>query len=111
MPANTTVNIINDLSTLTRVPYKILDDLNKKEALCIGSALYEAKLEQEEVVILNIGIGNLSIELNTGLCKFLPSRELKTIIKKCLTNGVDPLQIALEDSIREKLLNIYKAEV
>lgn len=110
MAATQTVNIISDLSTLAKVPHKILDDIIKKEELCIGSALYEAKLGQEPAVVLNIGLGTLSIELATGQCKFIPSKDFKATIKKCLIDGVDPLQVALEDAIREKLLNIYKNE-
>lgn len=107
----TTVNVVSDLCTYAKLPHKILDDIVKKLNLCIGSALYESKMSQNSAVVLNIGVGTLSIELATGQCKFMPSRDLKSIIKKCMDSGIDPLQIELEEAIREKLLNIYKNEV
>jgi len=39
------INIINDLSTLTTVPAKALNELIKYENLCIGNAIKEAALE------------------------------------------------------------------
>lgn len=99
-------NIINDTSTLTKVPLKILNEIVKKEALCIGSAVHEALLTNEEIAVLNIGIGTLSIELSTKQCKFLPSKELKTIIKKSIDNKIDPVEFELEQAIIDKLLRI-----
>lgn len=99
-------NIINDTSTLTKVPLKILNEIIRKESLCIGSAVHDALLTNEEIAILNIGIGTLSIELNTKQCKFLPSKELKNIIKKSIDNKVDPVEFELEQAIIDKLLHI-----
>ena len=101
------INIINNLSTITTIPTKLLTKLTEKEILCIGSAISDAIKNEEEVVVLNIGFGTLSIELQTGLCKFLPSNELKTTIKKCINNKIDPLEQNLEQAIIDKLLRIY----
>jgi len=100
------VNIINDLSTLTRVPIKALDELTNKEALCIGSAIHDAQIKQEEAVLLNIGLGTLAVELSTMQCKFIPGKELKTAIKRSLTDKIDPVELELEQEIVDKLLNI-----
>lgn len=102
------INIINNLSTLTTVPTKILTKLTEKEILCIGSAVSDAIKNEEDAVVLNIGFGTLSIELKTGLCKFLPSNELKNTIKKCINNKIDPLEENLEQAIIDKLLKIYE---
>jgi hypothetical protein len=98
-------NIITDLSTLTRVPNKTLTELAHKTNLCIGSIIAEARAKGEQAVIINIGIGTLSIDLIDMQCKFVPSRELKATIKNCMTSEVDPLDLALERALAEKLGN------
>ena len=102
----TQLNIINDTSNLTKIPIKILNEIVKKESLCIGSAIHDALLDEEEIVVLNIGIGTLSIELATKQCKFIPSKELKTIIKKSIDDKIDPVEYNLEQEIVDKLLHI-----
>lgn len=102
----TTPNMMSDLSTLTRVPNKILDALTDKLNLCIGSAIHDAKVAGEQAISLNIGIGNLSINLEDMQCKFIPSKDLRQAIKTALVDGVDPLEISLEQALIDKLTNI-----
>lgn len=99
-------NIINDLSTLVKVPIKALTELYKKECLCIGSAVHDALTADEDVAILNIGIGTLSIELKTKQCKFIPNKELKTAIKRSIDGKVDPVELEIEQELINKLLGI-----
>ena len=96
-------NIITDLSTLTRIPNKTLTELSHKINLCIGSIIAEAKAKGEQAVIINIGIGTLSIDLIDMQCKFVPGRELKATIKACMVEPIDPLDVALEQALIEKL--------
>lgn len=98
------VNILNDVATLTKLPNKALAELTNKEILCIGGAIHDAIQAKEEVAVLNIGIGSLSIELSTMQCKFIPSKELKAMIKRSLTNKADPIEYCLEQSIVNKLM-------
>lgn len=99
-------NVLNDISTLTKVPAKALTELTSKEILCIGSAIHDALEAGEEALILNIGIGLLSINLIDMQCKFTPNKELKSTIKRCITTKVDPLEFELERALSEKLLSI-----
>lgn len=99
-------NIIADLGTATKIPNKILVELIKRENLCIGSAIHDALLEQNDVAVLNIGIGTLSVDLATRQCKFAPSRDLRSAIKKSLEDKVDPLMFELDQAIVNKLLTI-----
>lgn len=99
-------NIINDISALTKIPNKILNEIVAKENLCIGSAIHDAILAKEEVAVLNIGIGTLSVELATKQCKFVPSKELKSVIKRSIDEKIDPVEYALEQAIIDKLLHI-----
>ena len=99
-------NIINDLSTLTRVPNKLLTELSYKITLCIGSIISDAKLAGDQTVIINIGIGTLSVDLIDMQCKFVPSKELKSTIKNSLHNRRDPLELELEKTLVDKLISI-----
>lgn len=99
-------NIISDISTLTRVPNKVLTELSYKATLCIGSIISEARDAGEQVVIINIGLGTLSIDLIDMQCKFIPSKELKATIKASLQSKQDPLELELEQALIDKLLTI-----
>ena len=101
-------NILADISTLTHIPNKTLTELAHKINLCIGSTIAEAKAKGETAVVINIGIGTLSIDLISMQCKFLPSRELKATIKNCLTTEVDPLELVLEEALAEKLTHFLE---
>jgi hypothetical protein len=104
-------NIISDISTLTRVPNKILTELSHKATLCIGNIISDAKEAGEQAVIINIGIGTLSIDLIELQCKFIPSKELKSTIKCSLQSKKDPLELELEQTLIEKLFTIIDEEM
>lgn len=99
-------NIISDISTLTRVPNKVLTELSHKATLCIGNIISDARDAGEQAVIINVGIGTLSIDLIDMQCKFIPSKELKTTIKASLQSKQDPLELELEQALIDKLLAI-----
>ena len=98
-------NIVNDLSLLTRVPVRTYSELTKKLNLCIGSIIADARAANEKAVCINIGIGTLSIDLIDMQCKFMPSKDLKATIKTCISSSepVDPLELALEAAMAERL--------
>lgn len=100
----TQLNVVNDVGTLLKISNKVLDELIDKLNLCIGSIIFEAKSQKEENVVINIGIGVLSISLSDMQCKFLPSKSLKAAIKRSLTSPVDPLELAIEDAVAQKLI-------
>jgi len=101
-------NIITDISSATKIPVKVLNSISTKEVLCIGSAIHDAIEAKEDVALLNIGIGTLSVNIADGQCKFIPSQELKSTIKKCINNKIDPLEETLEQEIIDKLLKTYE---
>ena len=103
---STQPNIINDIGTLLRIPTKVTKELTDKACLCIGSTICEAKRNGETQLTLGIGIGTLSIDLLDMQCKFVPGKNLKTAIKSALTTQADPLEIALEKTLADKLLMI-----
>ena len=99
-------NLIENLSTYTKVPNKVLTELNRKAELCIGSAINDALLSGETDLIINIGLGSLSINLEDMQCKFIPSKELKQIIKASISSKVDPLELELDKALADKLVAI-----
>ena len=100
-------NIITDISSATKIPIKVLNAVTTKEILCIGSSIHDALEAKEDIAVLNIGLGTLSVNLADGQCKFIPSQELKTTIKKCINNKIDPLEDTLEQAIIDKLIKVY----
>lgn len=100
----TQLNAVNDLGTLLRIPNKVMTELSSKECLCIGSIIHEANKAGEQVVVINIGIGTLSVNLVDMQCKFVPSKELKNSIKRSLASEIDPLELILEQALSEKLI-------
>lgn len=98
-----TQNILSDLSTLTKVSLKTLTALADLENLCISSAIADAKLQEADTIQLNIGLGTLSVALDTMTCKFMPSAQLKHNIKRAVEGKADPLENTLEQAMIEKL--------
>ena len=103
---STQINITNDVGTLLRLPTKVSKDLTEKACLCIASAICDAKQSGETQITLGIGIGTLSIDLLDMQCKFVPGKNLKTAIKSALSSHADPLEVALEKTLADKLLAI-----
>ena len=99
-------SIANDVGTLLRMPTKVTKELVDKACLCIGSTICEAKRNGETHTTINIGIGALSIDLLDMQCKFVPGKNLKTAIKNALTTQTDPLELALEQALADRLLAI-----
>ena len=102
----TQIIIPNDISTLMKIPTKITTELVDKSCLCIGSAISDAKRRGESQVVINIGIGVLSVNLVDMQCKFVPGKNLKTAIKNALASDINPLELALEQTFADKLLAI-----
>lgn len=98
--------IPNDIGTLMKIPTKVSSELVDKACLCISSAISEAKRNGETQIVVNIGIGALSINLLDMQCKFVPGKNLKNAIKNALDSQVDPLELELEKVFAEKLLAI-----
>lgn len=104
-------NLINDIGVLLKLPNKVTTELVSKANLCISSIISDAKLAGEQTVIINIGIGTLSIDLIDMQCKFVPSKDLKAAIKNSLSSQTDLLELELEQALAEKLLAICEEAI
>jgi hypothetical protein len=97
-------NIVTDVGNLLKIPSKVSNELVTKACLCIGSAISEAEANGETQVSVGIGVGSLSVNLVDMQCKFVPSKELKTAIKRALDSEIDPLELILEQTFADKLI-------
>ena len=102
----TQVSIPNDVGTLLKIPTKVTTELTDKACLCIGSTISEAKRRGETQVVINIGIGSLSVNLLDMECKFVPGKNLKSAIKSALVEPTNPLELVLEQAFADRLLAI-----
>lgn len=107
----TPVNIVNDVGLLLKLPAKVSKELVDKACLCISSAICEAKRNNETSTTIGIGIGTLSVDLLDMQCKFVPGKNLKTAIKDAMSTQTDPLELALEKLLADKLLAVCEEVV
>lgn len=104
-------SLVTDVGTLLKLPNKVTTELVHKANLCIGSIINDAKLAGEQTIIINVGIGTLSIDLVDMQCKFVPSKDLKTAIKNSLNSNIDPLELSLEQTLTDRLLAIFEEAI
>ena len=106
-------HILSDISTLTWVPNKIMDYLSDMAVICITSAISDAKLNQQDKLLLNIGIGTLAVDLISMEVKFIPSKELKKNIRAVVSGEEmeDPVITYIGDEMVKKLCNICEEVV
>lgn len=103
-------SLINDLSTLTTIPIVSLNDLVKNSIYCICDSLEDAKLGDEEVTEIDIGIGTLIIKLkdNKIQYRFTPSKQLESNITSTIIEGKNTLVATAEESLVDRIINTYK---
>lgn len=104
------MDLISELSTLSTIPEATLTKLLEKVFYIISDEIMEAKIQEQEIVDIDIGIGSLKILLNpeTIKYKFIPNAKLEVQTKAALTKEKNTLDLALEKSLVSKLTNIYK---
>ena len=102
---NLKYNLLADVSNLTKISSKSLEELIKIFNLCIGSAVADAKLFNSDSICLDLGIGLLAINLVDMQCKFIPSKDLKDSIKSAIEHD-DPLKIEFEESVTKKITEL-----
>ena len=104
------IKIINDVSELTNIPKLTLDHIIERFNLCITHAMYEAMIEKESKVELDIGLGTLVIKLepNEIKYKFIPSKSLDDQVRFTVVNKKSPLMIEVDKALNERVQNAYK---
>lgn len=101
-------NAVKNVCDLLEAQAVTMKRLAEKMSLCIAHCIYEAKEDGESSVLIDIGIGTLGVDIATMTCKFNPSKELKSDIRQAVIEGKDPVELALEDAVSQKLIVLCK---
>lgn len=103
-------DLINSLSSLTLVKSSILLKIADDSENCICDCILNTVEEDEDVTSINIGIGNLYVNITDDelTYKFVPSKKLEKKILKAIETGDSPLVAAVEDKLNQRILNTYK---
>lgn len=104
------VNVIKDLCVLTTIPQSNLEKLVDLAESSISHALVESALSNETITELNIGIGKLYItDTENGiLYKFVPSREMSSVVSDALSNKKSKVVRLAEGEMKKRIENTYK---
>lgn len=103
-------NLLEDVSILTTIPENTLRRLARKEMYCICNDLSEALLKGEKEVVLDLGFGTLTINVDNEDIKyrFQPNMVLDRSIKKVCTDKTNPLVELVEETLASRITNTYK---
>ena len=104
------INIVKDVSALSTIQDKVIYKLLDKFTYSICEAVEEAVIADDDVVVLDIGIGELTIKLSEdGIrYKFIPSQKLEEGVKNTFIYRQNLLEKTLEESLVNRLTNTYK---
>lgn len=104
------INLTEDLSTITTIQVTTLNKIIQKITWIIADAVENAVINKEDLVEIDIGIGTLKIKYDnqTVKYKFVPKQVLEETINKTIVTEQNPLKIALETSLADKMVNVYK---
>ena len=105
-----TIDIYSDVSDLLGLYKQQLDQISDAVQKDICQCILESIENEEDVCVVDIGIGNLIIGIDEdGLeYKFIPSDKLEDMIRSSLETGESPLQKQVENKITKRMLRIYK---
>lgn len=103
-------DLIKDISVLTTIPESTLNSIVKKCMECISHNIVECKHGLKSDCEIDIGLGILYINIinDSVQYKFIPSKKLEDIIANAILYNEDLLQNLIENTLQEKLKNIYK---
>ena len=103
-------SLIDDLAVITTIPPNSLQRLKEKEIYLICNSVEESTLQKKTITEINIGIGNLIIEVDKGFInyKFTPSSKLEKNLISTIINKKNPLTCALEEAFANSIVKTYK---
>lgn len=102
--------INSDLSNLSNIPEDIIDKILDLTTYCIGNAVYESLLNNDQLTEVDLGFGKLIVkhDLKDLKLKFLPSERLELDLKNINSGGKPELYHKIEKSVVAKLNDLYK---
>lgn len=104
------VNLVEDLSELTTIQLASLNRLVKQSMWIICDAVEAAVHNKDDSLDIDIGLGTLKINFDNEEVKykFIPKPTLENGISRAIVEEQNPLQLALEKSLADKITNVYK---
>ena len=99
-----------ELATLTNISKQLLDKLTTLSVNCICDAVEDDILNSKEVLEVNIGIGTLLIKHsdNEMRYKFVPDAKFEEAVAQTIINDKNQLKVLVEDTLKKRIMNIYK---
>ena len=105
------INAVKDVSVLSTIAEKDIVKLLKKFIYSICCGVDESVIKGDMVTAVDIGIGVLYIkhEPNSEIeYKFIPCKYLEKGIISTITEGKNPLEEDVNNSLVKKFTNVYK---
>ena len=104
------VNLMEDLSELTTIQLASLNRLVKQSMWIICDAVEAAVHNKDDSLDVDLGFGTLKIKFDNEEVKyrFIPKPTLENSIAKAIVEEQNPLQLVLEKSLANKIINVYK---
>lgn len=104
------VSLRRDLSRLSQIKESSFTKIEQMIYKIICEAILEAWEKGESQVKINIGIGDLLVDIDSDKlsCQLIVSEELEQQIINTISNRSSPLVELLEKSVIDKFENIYK---
>ena len=102
--------LIPDVSLLTTIPELSLKKLIDKCKFVICHDVQEACLNNEDEVIVDMGLGQLILKIEEeGVhYKFVPNASFEESVSKTILTGASPLTCLVEDTLVNKIEKAYK---
>lgn len=103
-------NLNEDLAILTTIPAKQLARLGDRAGYCIANAVAEARLQNQDSIEYNIGIGTLCIRLlEQGIqYTFKPSAQVEEDVRAAFQGRTSSLTGLVENVLVDRITNAYK---
>ncbi len=107
---NETRNIIEGLSVLTSINAKVFNKLSDLAIYCITDEVNDSNLSDVKLTSIDIGIGILNIFEDGDKVKygFVPSAKLEEGVKNTIIRKENALEVVVESTLKNKLVNTYK---
>jgi len=102
--------LISDISTLTTIPKIQLKAIFDKIPLIISHEVLESIDAKESTCVIDVDFGKLYVRVTESeiLYKFVPSLKLEKMVKNTVTNKNSGLTVEVEDTLRDRILTVYK---
>lgn len=106
-------NIVDDFGTIFKLSSKQTSYMVDIFINCICEAIRTAKAQNESILVLDLGVSSLSINLEDGSWKSVPSKPMKSAFGKSISSSQpeDLLVESLTEAIAAKLNSIINEVV